>query len=86
MIETMFRSSGVKNKAELRQKYIFAISPVYKDRIPVTEKSFNILKKRFYKMNGPKQQLKDILLATERAEKKGCKLLFVGAPGEKPVL
>ena len=81
VIETMFRSSGVKNKAELRQKYIFAISPVYKDRIPVTEKSFNILKKRFYKMNGPKQQLKDILLATERAEKKGCKLLFVGAPG-----
>lgn len=81
VIETMFMASGTRNKSELRQKYLFAISPTYKHRIPVTEKAFNMLNKRFYKMRRPKQMLKDIFMAAERAEKKGCKLLFVGAPG-----
>ena len=82
-IEGMFKdANSSKHKIEQRLTYISKISPICKSRIPVSAESFaKILDKKFYKMERPKQLIKDIFVATERAKKKGCKVLFVGSPG-----
>lgn len=83
VMEFMFKDAkSFKNKVEQRQAYISRIAPVYEARVPVTPEEFSkMLDENFYKMNRPKQLLRDIFAAAEKTEKKGCKILLVGAPG-----
>ena len=81
--EGMFKdSNSSKHKTEQRLSYVSKISPTCKARIPVDPERFGkVIDEKFYKMERPKQLIKDIFAATERANKKGCKVLFVGSPG-----
>lgn len=83
VIEALFKDPNPsKSKADQRLNYILRISTAPESTIPVTPKAFaQTLDKQFYKMNRPKQLLKDIFSAKERAVKKGCKVLLVGPPG-----
>ena len=82
-IEAMYKDKDeIKHKVQQRLQYISRISPVCEKRIPVKAEDFERkLNEKFYKMNRPKQQIKDLFASIERAEKKGCNVLFVGAPG-----
>lgn len=82
-IEAIFNDSNfLKHKCEQRLAYILNISPIIESRVPITPEEFGrVLDKKFYKMNRPKQLLKDIFAATQRAKKKGCRVLLVGQPG-----
>ncbi len=83
MIEALFREGPAsKRKAEQRLKYLLSIGTSKglskrNSRLKFEE----ILDKRFYKMDRPKQLLKDIFASVERAKSKGCRILFVGSPG-----
>lgn len=82
-IEGMFRDKEYsKHKVDQRLQYIFRIASHCEDRIPVRAKPFEVkLNKRFYKMERAKKQIKDLFCSIERADKKGCNVLLVGAPG-----
>lgn len=81
--EAMFRDSNPsKHKTEQKLSYLSRIAPTYKDRKPVSKKELQkILDDRFYKMELPKQQLIDVLVSNERANKRGFNILLVGGPG-----
>lgn len=81
--ESMFRDSNPsKHKTEQKLNYLSRIAPTYKDRKPVSKKELQkILDERFYKMDMPKQQLIDVLVSNERADKRGFNILLVGGPG-----
>lgn len=81
--ESMFRDSNPsKHKTEQKLSYLSRIAPTYKDRKPVSKKELQkILDDRFYKMELPKQQLIDVLVSNERANKRGFNILLVGGPG-----
>ena len=81
--EEMFRDSNPsKHKTEQKLSYLSRIAPTYKDRKPVSKKELQkILDDRFYKMELPKQQLIDVLVSNERANKRGFNILLVGGPG-----
>lgn len=82
-IEGMFRDKeSSKHKVDQRLQYIFRIAPNCEGRIPVKAEPFEMkLNERFYKMEKAKKQIKDLFCSIERADKKGCNILLVGAPG-----
>lgn len=81
--EAMFRDPNpAKHKTEQKLNYLSRISPTYKGRKPLSkEKLQKLLDDRFYKMDIPKQQLIDVLVSNERANKRGFNILLVGGPG-----
>ena len=81
--ESLFRDPNPsKHKTEQKLSYLSRIAPTYKDRKPVSKKELQkILDERFYKMDLPKQQLIDVLVSNERADKRGFNILLVGGPG-----
>lgn len=82
-IEGMFKDKETsKHKVDQRLQYLFRIASSCEKRIPVKAEPFEKkLNEKFYKMDKAKKQIKDLFCSIERAEKKGCNVLFVGEPG-----
>lgn len=82
-IERMLQDkSFLKHKVDGRLQIISRISPRYAKRKPMDTKEMDrVFNERFFKMDKPKQLIKDVFTARERADKRGCAILFVGAPG-----
>lgn len=82
-IEGMFKDKEIsKHKVDQRLQYLFRIASSCEKRIPVKAGPFEKkLNEKFYKMDKAKKQIKDLFCSIERAEKKGCNVLFVGEPG-----
>lgn len=80
--EAMFRDSSTKHKTKQKLYYLSRLSPIYKNRKPVSKKELQkMLDDRFYKMDLAKQQLIDVLVSNEKTDKRGCNILLVGGPG-----
>ena len=81
--ESMFCDlNPAKHKTEQKLSYLSRISPTYKDRKPVSKEELKkTLDERFYKMDLPKQQLTDVIVSNDRADKRGFNILLVGGPG-----
>ncbi len=81
--EALFRDPNpIKHKTDQRLDYLSRIAPTYKDRKPVSKEGLKkFLDDRFYKMDLAKQQLIDVLVSNERADRRGFNILLVGGPG-----
>lgn len=81
--ETMFRDPNpATHKTNQKLNYLSSISPTYNKRKPKSKEELQkYLDDRFYKMDNVKQQLIDVIISNERADRRGFNLLLTGGPG-----
>jgi ATP-dependent Lon protease len=82
-MEALFNESSTsRRKTEKRLEYMSNIIPEYVDRKPVTEEDLiKLFNEKIYKQEKAKNQLIDLIISTQRANKRGFNVCLVGAPG-----
>ena len=82
-MEAMFKDAGTsRRKTEKRLEYMSNIISDYVGRKIVTEEELlKLFNKKIFKHEKVKEQLIDVIISNQRAERRGYNILLVGGPG-----